>query len=240
MSKVLEFACVVPVYNEAEVLEQAITMLVQRLRQQLNYTHWQVVIASNGSVDATNEIGQRLEREFAPYVRLIVCQQKGRGWALREVFGEVVARRYAYIDVDLPCDLDDIPHVIAPLDQGVDLVTCHRTGYRPLVRRTMTLSLRLLNLGLFGVSVSDSQCAVKALSPRAAKVLVEDCRQNGWYLDTELVVLGRRRGLRQAEVPIHWLEERFAGRASKVDVVGDSLRALRSMGQIWRRSHDLR
>ncbi|HEY6736876.1 MAG TPA: glycosyltransferase [Candidatus Saccharimonadia bacterium] len=235
----LGLACIVPVYNEAAVLTEAITMLVTNLRQTLPYEHWQVVIASNGCTDDTDELARKLEQTLHPHVRLVVCSQKGRGKALREVFGEVPAQRYLYIDVDLPCELDDLARVLRPLDDGYDLVTSHRTGYRPPLRRTMTLSLRLLNRGLFGVRVSDSQCAVKALSPKAAKVLVEDCQQTGWYLDTELVVLGQVRGLRWTEVPIHWVERRFPQRTSKVDVWDDSWKALRSLRQIWRRRRAL-
>ena len=239
MNRLLELACVVPVYNEAAVLEEAVTMLVQELRRTITYARWQVVIASNGCTDETNAIARRLEASLAPQVRLVVCSEKGRGKALREVFAVVPAQRYLYIDVDLPCELGDLSRVLAPLDEGFDLVTSHRTGYRPPVRRVMTMSLRTLNHWLFDVKVSDSQCAVKALSPRAAQVLVDDCEQNGWYLDTELVVLGRVRGLNWTEVPIHWVERRFPQRTSKVDIWGDSWKALRSLRQIWARRRGL-
>jgi glycosyltransferase involved in cell wall biosynthesis len=240
LSDQLDLACVVPVYNEAVVLEEAVLMLVQTLRLEVTYERWQVVIASNGCTDGTNDVAKRLEQTLAPHVRLVVCSQKGRGKALREVFSAVPAQRYLYIDVDLPCDLRDLPIVMAPLDKGYDLVTSHRTGYRPPVRRLMTLSLRLLNRLLFGVRISDSQCAVKALSPRAAQVLVNDCQQNGWYLDTELVVLGGQRGLRRQEVPIRWVERRFPQRTSKVDIWGDSWKALRSLREIRQRRDQLK
>lgn len=229
----------VPVYNEEAVLEPAMGLLMDALGRQLNGQNWVIVIASNGCTDATNEIARRLEADAGGRIKLIVCEQRGRGRALREVFAQVDARSYLYIDVDLPCELDDLPKVLAPLAQGADVVASHRMGDRPPVRRLMTLSLRWLNRLAFGVRVSDSQCAVKAFSPRGAEVLVRDCQQNGWYLDTELVVLSRARGLKLAEVPIHWLETRFAGRDSKVDVVGDSLRALRSLRQIWLRRREV-
>lgn len=96
-----------------------------------------------------------------------------------------------------------------------------------------------MNFLMFGVRVSDSQCAVKALSPAAVEVLVDDCRQSGWFLDTELVVLARTKHLEVAEVPIHWVEKRFPQRESKVDTWQDSWRALTALRQIRARQQIL-
>jgi glycosyltransferase involved in cell wall biosynthesis len=155
MSRSAKLACVVPVYNEEAVLERAIRMLVLELKKYA--PHPLVVIASNGSTDATNEIGARLEQELAPDVRLLICKRKGRGWALREAIGDIV------------------------------------------------------------------------------RVLVNDCKENGWYLDTELVVLAHRRGLHFAEVPIHWIEQRFDRRHSKVSMVSDTVRFMLALREIWLR-----
>jgi glycosyltransferase involved in cell wall biosynthesis len=231
MSRRSELACVVSVYNEEAVLERAVRMLVPELKKYARQPL--LVIASNGSTDGTNEIGARLERELAPDVRLLVCKQKGRGWALREAMGDIEAERYFYVDVDLPLELDDIGLLLGRLDEGADLVVSRRQGDRPVKRRLMTWSLRRLNRLAFGLRVSDSQCSVKALSPAAAWVLVNDCKENGWYLDTELVVLAHRRGLTIAEVPIHWIEQRFDRRHSKVSVASDTLRFMLALREIW-------
>jgi glycosyltransferase involved in cell wall biosynthesis len=232
----LDLVCVVPVYNEAGVLETAVRQLIRALKALLGARPFKVIIASNGSTDRTAEIGRELERRLAPEVELLVCRSKGRGLALREAFAHTEASRYLYIDVDLPCELADLERVLAPLDHGADLVTSRRTGYRPLQRRAMTFVLRQANRLLFGLRVSDSQCAIKALSPAAAQVLVRDCRQNGWFLDTELVVMCRRRGLSVREGDVRWIERRFPGRQSKVRPVADALAAARALAQIRRRA----
>jgi hypothetical protein len=135
----------------------------------------------------------------------------------------------------LPLELDDIGRLLQKLDEGADLVVSRRQGHRPWKRRLMTWSLRQLNRLAFGLRVSDSQCSVKALSPAAVRVLVNDCKENGWYLDTELVVLAHRRGLHFAEVPIHWIEQRFDRRHSKVSMVSDTVRFMLALREIWLR-----
>lgn len=233
MKRELELACTVSVYNEEAVLGPSIRLLVPELRRCSG--NFSLIIASNGSTDATERIGRELEAEFPGEVQLLVCKRKGRGWALREAIGANPARRYVYVDVDLPLELSDLRRLLAELDSGADLVVSRRQGYRPVLRRLMTLSLRLLNRVVFGLKVSDSQCAVKALSPAAARVLTDDCRENGWYLDTELVVFSAWRGLQIVEVPIHWIEKRFGERRSKVVVGSDALDFLWELGAIWRR-----
>jgi glycosyltransferase involved in cell wall biosynthesis len=229
----LDLACVVSVYNEETVLQPAIGLLVSELRRCSD--NFRVIIASNGSTDGTERLGRELEGEFPGEVRLLVCRRKGRGWALREAIGGIKARRYLYVDVDLPLELSDLGRLLVQLDQGADLVVSKRRGDRPWLRRAMTLSLRGLNRLWFSLKVSDSQCAVKALSPAAARVLTGDCRENGWYLDTELVVFCAWRGLKIAEVPIQWIETRFPNRPSKVVVGSDTLDFLWELGVIWRR-----
>jgi len=229
----LSLACVVPVYNEAEILEKAITLLVSTLKRQQIDSNWQVIIASNGSTDQTDEIGRKLEKSLTPHVKLIECSQKGKGQALRQAFRQVSARRYLYIDVDLPCRLSDISVLLGTLDGGADLVTSRRIGHRPPMRKLMTSGLMLINRVLFGISITDSHCPVKALSPRAAEVIVRDTQQTSWYIDTELVVLCAARGLSQMEQPVHWVEKRFPNRESKVNIWKVSVLALYSLSQIW-------
>jgi len=233
VKRALGLACIVSVYNEEAVLAQAVRLLVPELRKWSD--SFCVVVASNGSTDGTERVARRLEAEFPDEVRLLVCRQKGRGWALREAIGQISAARYLYVDVDLPVRFEDLKRLVAALDGGADLVVSRRQGYRPGLRKLMTVCLRMLNRLVFGIKVSDSQCAVKALSPVAAKVLVEDCRENGWYLDTELVVLAHWRGLKVAEVGVHWIERRFRERVSKVVVGSDTLDFLWTLGVIWRR-----
>ena len=73
----------------------------------------------------------------------------------------------------------------------------------------------------------------------AARVLLEDCQQNGWFLDTELVVLATCRGLKVGEVPIHWIERRFPERASKVRPWRDPVAAMTAQRHIRRRRAEL-
>ena len=55
--------------------------------------------------------------------------------------------------------------------------------------------------------------------------LIED---QGWFFDTELLVLAQRRGFRIHEVPVDWIEDCD----SRVDIVRTALTDLRGVGRL--------
>ena len=68
-------------------------------------------------------------------------------------------------------------------------------GYNLIVRATL------------GARISDAQCGFKALSADVARLLVPMVEDDGWFFDTELLVLAERHGLRVHEVPVDWVED---------------------------------
>ena len=230
--------CVVPVYNEQEILAEAIKLLHEQLTK-LTAGNFRIVVANNGSTDNTGKVADELAQTYQDTVIHEFIKQKGRGNAFRAVFAKYKCKIGMYIDVDLPCELSDLRRHISAIKKGADLVVSHRIGSRPLGRRAMTLSLRTLNRLAFGLRVSDSQCAIKAMSPDAINILVNSCCENGWFLDTELVVMVHRAGLSIHEVPIHWIEERFTGRASKVSPLHDMAEGAKAIGRIWKRARSV-
>lgn len=226
-----KLVCVVPVYNEQDILPKAIPLLSDALTKQVG-DDFTIIIADNGSVDNTSTVASELAQQSSGRIVHELIKQKGRGNALHAVFKKHTSDHAMFIDVDLPCALDDLAQHIAALDNGADLVISRRVGPRPLGRRVMTLALRIVNRLVFGIKVADSQCSVKAISAAASKLLVENCQQDGWFLDTELVVMCAAAGLKIKEVPIHWLENRFVNRPSKVAPIQDMRAGLKAIRQI--------
>ena len=75
------FTIFVPVYNEEEILRQSIETLI-------NYAAglgvaYEIIAVSNGSSDASVEIGRKLEQERAQ-VRFFDLPQKGVGRAFKK------------------------------------------------------------------------------------------------------------------------------------------------------------
>ena len=74
----------IPVYNEEKELAASVQKVVDFLRTGLGYPY-EIVIANNGSTDATQGIAEGLSRRF-PGVRVVCLPQSGRGRAIKKVW----------------------------------------------------------------------------------------------------------------------------------------------------------
>jgi putative flippase GtrA len=86
---------------------------------------------------------------------------------------------------------------------------------------------RLLHTTL-GTRFSDAQCGFKALRADAAERLLPAVRDDGWFFDTELLVLAQRQGMRIHEVPVDWVEDGD----SMVDIVATALGDLAGIARL--------
>jgi len=232
--KMYDLICVVPVYNEEKIVPRAIPMLLRFLQDAQAKGSIKVVIADNGSTDGTARASRRLLKKYPKILAYEYIDKKGRGNALKSVLSLYKAKIYLYIDVDLPCEPQDIQRLIEGIEAGNDLVISRRIGGRPLLRRIMTFGLRYINYFVFRMMFSDVQCSVKALSAQAAALLKESCEQDGWYLDTELVVLSHQSNFVILETPITWVETRFSDRQSKVHPLRDIVQGTHALVAIKR------
>jgi putative flippase GtrA len=226
---VLQVDIVVPVRNEERDLAPSVRRLVCYLREGFPFTA-QVTIADNGSTDRTWLIARELAREFTE-VRAVRMAQPGRGRALRAVWSRGDADVLAYMDVDLSTDLNGLLPLVAPLLSGhSDLAIGTRLarGSRVIRGPKRELISRCYNMLLhacMGARFSDAQCGFKAIRREQARALLPLTRDDGWFFDTELLVLAERAGLRIHEIPVDWVDDLD----SRVDVVATALADLRGM-----------
>nr|WP_244266464.1 bifunctional glycosyltransferase family 2/GtrA family protein [Pseudarthrobacter chlorophenolicus] len=223
---------VVPVYNEEAVLESSITRLAEYLTNEMPST-WRITIADNASTDRTPVIAARLSEhlENVVYRRL---ESKGRGLALRDAWSVSEAKVLAYLDVDLSTDLAALPPLVAPLLSGhSDISIGTRLGQssrvsRGLKREFISRSYNFLLRRTMQVRFSDAQCGFKAIRADVAKRLLPHVEDNGWFFDTELLIIAERSGLRIHEIPVDWVDDPD----SRVDIKQTALDDLRGMVRV--------
>jgi putative flippase GtrA len=230
--RALDVEIVVPVYNEAASLERSIRRLHRFLCNGFPFT-WRIVIADNASVDATPAIARRLALRL-PGVSYARLERKGRGRALRAAWSASAAKVVAYMDVDLSTDLRGLLPLVAPLISGHSEVAIGtrlaggsrvvRGPKRELISRAYNRLLHVLLRARF----SDAQCGFKAVRRDALDPLLADVADDGWFFDTELLVLAQRRGLRIHEVPVDWVDDPD----SRVDIVRTALTDLRGVARL--------
>ncbi len=205
----VELEVVVPVHNEARVLERSVCQLRDHLAE---WPSWRITIVDNASTDATWVEAQRLVAEL-PGVDAIQAPGKGRGLALRTAWSRSDARIVAYTDVDLSTNLRALVELVTPLRRdecdiaiGSRLAPASRI-VRGVKREFISRCYNRLLHAVLHTRFRDAQCGFKALRADVAKALVGHVESDQWFFDTELLLLAERNGLRIHEVPVDWVDD---------------------------------
>ncbi|MFD1721963.1 glycosyltransferase [Amnibacterium endophyticum] len=223
---------VVPVHNEAHVLQASIWRLHDYLCRHMP-VDWRITVVDNASTDGTSEVAQGLVRTLSD-VHAVRLERKGRGLALRHAWGASDARVLAYLDVDLSTDLAGLGPLVAPLLSGhSDLAIGSRLSRTSRVvrgskRELISRSYNGILRAVLSASFSDAQCGFKAVTKEAAERLLPLVQDDGWFFDTELLVLAERSGLRIHEVPVDWEDDPD----SRVDIVQTAKDDLRGIARL--------
>ena len=183
------------------------------MSSQMSGYDWGIVVADNGSTDGTLAAAAALS-DALPEVRYIRLEQRGRGRALRRAWTESAADIVAYMDVDLSTDLRHLPELVGPIANGnCDIAIGSRllpdsnVIGRTLKREITSRGYSLLFRALFCTPFRDAQCGFKAVGRRAADDLAPLVEDNGWFFDSELLILAQQCGYRIREVPVRWTDD---------------------------------
>jgi len=222
---------VVPVRDEERDLAPSIRRLVSYLAGRFPFRAV-VTIADNGSTDGTWAAAQALAAELHG-VGAVRLERPGRGNALRSVWSASRADVLAYMDVDLSTDLNALLPLVAPLLSGhSDLAIGTRLARGARVvrgprREAISRCYNVLLHATLGAGFSDAQCGFKAVRSDVARALLPLVEDNGWFFDTELLVLAEHNGLRIHEVEVDWVDDPD----SRVDIAATARDDLKG---VWR------
>jgi putative flippase GtrA len=223
---------VVPVFNEQADLARGVVRLRRFLDEHIPFPAL-VTIAENASTDSTWEMAAMLAASL-PRVRAVHLDAKGRGGAVRAVWSASRARVVAYTDVDLSTDLAALLPLIAPLLSGHSDVAIGtrltRTSrvVRGAKREAISRCYNFLLHATMRAGFSDAQCGFKAMRTQCARALLPHVLDDGWFFDTELLLLSERAGLRIAEIPVDWVDDPD----SRVDVISTAVDDLKGMVRV--------
>jgi glycosyltransferase involved in cell wall biosynthesis len=188
---------VIPLHNE----ERSVALLYDELDAALQplAEEWEAVFVDDGSTDGS----------FAALTRLHAGHDNVRGIRLRRNFGKATALATGFdnargeivvtIDGDLQDDPAEIPHLLAKLEEGYDLVSGWKTHRRdPLRRRIPSRIFNWVTGRVSGLRLHDMNCGLKAYRAE----VVHGMRLYG-ELHRFIPVLAHYRGFRATELPVN-------------------------------------
>jgi len=203
----LDLSVVIPAYNEAERLPGS-------LRRILTYLaawggSYEILVIDDGSSDGT---AQRAQEVAGGRVRVLQNPgNRGKGYSVRRGMLAASGARRLMTDADLSTPIEDLPRLMARMDDGVSIVIgsraldeskieVHQPWYRENMGRVFNLFVRLL----MASELHDTQCGFKLFSAEAADAVFRVALMDGFVFDVEALFLAQRRGFQVAEVPVTW------------------------------------
>jgi glycosyltransferase involved in cell wall biosynthesis len=195
---------VVPVYNEVDSIPYLVESIAKVLQtHQLNY---EIICVDDGSRDGSTEVLTDLARVRDDLKAVILRRNYGQTPAMAAGFHHATGEVIVTLDGDLQNDPEDIPRLLAKLDEGYDLVSGWRKKRQDdAVKRLLPSKIANWLIGkVTGVKLHDYGCSLKAYRSE----LVADMNLYG-ELHRFLPALAYIEGAKITEIPVNHHARRF-------------------------------
>ncbi len=209
----LELSVVVPVYNEADGLEETVAKL--RAWLHLEDPRGELILVDDGSTDDSRQLMERLA-ERCPALRTTgFAVNRGRGAALR--LGMHAARGSIVLstEADQSWGLECLSQLVALIRSGaadVALASPHRPDGRmvavPMFRRLLSRGANLLTRRVFGGSITMATGMTRAYRRDALGQILSERDGKEFHLDTLCRAVRRGLTIEEVSATLSWQQGR--------------------------------
>jgi dolichyl-phosphate beta-glucosyltransferase len=201
---------VIPARNEASRLPRTLEALrAHVLAAGESPGPLEVIVVDNGSTDDTARLAAAAHSPAMP-VRVVRCDTRGKGAAVREGIRHTTGDLVGFMDADGATHLDALEDGLRLIASGADVavgsravpgsVTTERhSGARVLGARLYRRCTREIAPG-----VADTQCGFKLFRGDLARTIFAELVATGFSFDVEVLGRAQRRGARVVEFPVTW------------------------------------
>jgi dolichol-phosphate mannosyltransferase len=214
-----------PTYNEVENLE--------RMLRALGDKDVRVLVIDDNSPDGTGRLADRLAQEL-DYVDVLHRDRKeGLGPAYLAGFRRALsdgAELVLEMDCDFSHDPNDVPRLLAAVEQGADLALGSRYvpggGVRNwgLMRRVISAGGSLYARVLLGVEVQDLTGGFKCYRRAALEAIdLDGVESKGYAFQIETTYRVLRAGFKVVEVPITFADREVGGSKMSRAIVAEAI-----------------
>ena len=204
-----DISIVLPAHNEASRIENCVKE-VERAVSSFS-SSYELIVAEDGSRDGTDRVLANLA-ESNPNLRFLHSPVRlGKGKAIKNALCSAKGDIIVFMDVDLATSLKHLPLIVqlAREHRGLAIGSRHVEGSRvrrPFTRTVSSLTYNLFVRTLFLDGIHDHQCGFKAMNNEVAKAVRECVKSDGWFFDTEMILICKRMGFPVMEVGVDWSE----------------------------------
>jgi dolichyl-phosphate beta-glucosyltransferase len=199
--------------------------------------HSAILVVDSASTDGTGDLVRDWARGPVP-VRLLRCEQPGKGAAVRAGLLATRAPFVGFCDADMATDLSAVDTALALLAAGAQVVVGSRAlpqsdveDRHTVTRRAGAAVFRALSRTVVR-GATDTQCGFKFFSGELARDAAARLRTSGFAFDIELLAHCLRLGASLTEIPVTWRD--MPG--STFSVWRHSAAAVSDVASIWLRT----
>ncbi len=231
-----ELSIVVACYNEETVLEQSVREIDRTM--EIFRCDYELIFVDDCSRDRTRDLIQRLCENHPERKAIFHERNKGRGSTVMDGIRASSAPYVGFLDIDLEVHSRYIPSMLLALRDGADVVIAYRTYqlqmcFDDILRDVLSVGYRRLVRWLLRLPMRDTEAGYKFFRRDRILPILDQCRDEKWFWDTEVMALAYWAGLGIVEIPCTFV--RRWDRESTVRPFRDSWDYLRALLRFRRR-----
>lgn len=216
MNESLSISCIIPMYNERDNVAEIISR-AEDIFKKLSIDY-EIIIIESGSTDGTwqriNEVIRDRENIYAFHQEI----REGMGSALRLGYAKCRKDLICLLEADSPFDMVYFKKAIPILLEN-DYVVGYRVGTKEknfswayynmskrgaFIRQIYHIGYKLILRIIFGLNIRDVNFSFKIFKRSHIQEL--DLISNGWFIDAEIILELRRKGILPVEIPIEYVD----------------------------------
>jgi glycosyltransferase involved in cell wall biosynthesis len=192
-----EISLIIPLLNEQDSLRElhaSLTTVLCKFGRE-----YEIILIDDGSRDQSAAIIEELHAQDDQHVKLIQFRMNyGKSAALAAGFSAAAGEYIITMDADLQDEPEEIPRLIAKLEEGYDLVSGWKKVRRdPLSKRMASKVYNLFTSMFSGIRLHDFNCGLKAYRREVVKTM-----SVYGELHRYLPVIAHRNGFRVTEMVV--------------------------------------
>ena len=199
MNQATSLSVVMPVYNEAEVIESVIRDLERKVLKQLPGTR--LIVAEDGSTDGTKDILSRLKQEI-PFELISGRERKGYTRAFTDALALAETEWVFFSDSDGQHDPEDILRMLEAADD-FDIISGRKMPRRdPIHRRACSWGYNFLIAVLFHLKMRDIDSGFKLIRKKVIDQILPQVKTMKYCVMSEFLLRAYLKGYSIKEVPV--------------------------------------
>ncbi|MEY3385839.1 MAG: hypothetical protein RIR53_650 [Bacteroidota bacterium] len=195
---------VIPLLNEEESLVELAKQL-EIVLERIARGRYEVIFIDDGSTDSSFSVIQRINASNPRFKAIRFRTNHGKSAALAVGFAEATGTFVITMDADLQDDPNEIPGMIAKLEEGYDLVSgWKRKRYDPWHKTFPSKLFNYVTSKMSGLRLHDFNCGLKAYRSDVVKTV-----QVYGEMHRYIPALAHWEGFRVTEMPVQHKARQF-------------------------------